>query len=187
MALKDLEPHELVLLILDHAGGSLSGKTLLQKRAYFLSELSDLNLDYRAHYYGPYSPALEGGLGRAKALGFVDERTLGFGVPNRVGLEMRRYDYSLTDDGKEVVGLLKQQYSRETQQLQSILGRISEAGDGDYMSLSVAAKIHHILKRQGVAMTVEEIQKAARDLGWQIGEDSTSGAISFLQELGLLK
>jgi uncharacterized protein YwgA len=85
-----LTADKLAMLIIDAAGGTLEGKTLLQKRAYFLSELLNFDLDYHAHYFGPYSPQLENGIGRAKSLGFIEEKTLGFGISDSVGFEVRR-------------------------------------------------------------------------------------------------
>jgi len=35
--------------------GDMRGKTLLQKRVYFLSVMLGIEMGYEAHYYGPYS------------------------------------------------------------------------------------------------------------------------------------
>lgn len=175
---------KLVLLIIDEAGGSLKGKTLLQKRGYFLSRLLGMDLGYRPHYYGPYSPELEDALNRAKALGFVEERTLAFGVGDDVGFEVRRYDFTLTDDGTEIVKFLREQNPAECDMIHQCLRRLAEAGDtGDYMLLSVAAKTHYILSERQAAMTASEIRSAAKELGWNIDLKSTEKAVSFLEAL----
>lgn len=179
---------KLVLLIVDAEGGGLRGKTLLQKRAYFLSNLLGTDLGYRPHFYGPYSPELEDGLARAKALGFIEEQTLGFGMADEVGFEVRRYDYTITDDGKEIVKYLKDQYPDDCKKIQRCLKRLSEAGDtGDYVSLSIAAKTYHILTERNVSMAMTEIRDAAKELGWNITPDSIDKAVSFLEKMGLVE
>ncbi len=75
-----MEAYQIVLLAVDHSGEKLRGKTLLQKRVFFISKKLNLDLGYKAHYYGPYSPLIENGVAQAKALGFLEERNLGFGV-----------------------------------------------------------------------------------------------------------
>lgn len=53
-------------------GGTLIGKTRLQKTAYFLEELcDDSDLDFDYHYYGPYSEELSIGIADAQALGYI--------------------------------------------------------------------------------------------------------------------
>jgi len=97
-----MTPERIILLIIDKNDGLIRGKTLLQKRAYFLSILLDLDLGYRPHYYGPYSPIIQGTLDKLKATGFVEERMQGFEALSIFPFESRRFDYALTDDGKKV-------------------------------------------------------------------------------------
>lgn len=181
-------PDKLALLIVEAAGGRLSGKTLLQKRAYFLSKMLGIDLDYGPHYYGPYSSSMEDGLARLKALGFIEERTLGFGVADQVGFEVRRYDYALTEDGTRIVESLRKRYPDAYKKVHDCLGRLAEAGDtGDYLSLSIAAKTYHILASRGASMTNEEILSTASQLGWNIARDSLDRAVSFLEKMELVK
>ena len=56
-----MKAENLILLILAQENGRLSGKTLLQKQAYFVSELLGFNLGFKPHYYGPYSEEIETG------------------------------------------------------------------------------------------------------------------------------
>ena len=182
-----LTADQLVLLILDAAGGSVRGKTLLQKRAYFLAQLLHLDLSYRAHYYGPYSPEIESALSQNKGLGFVVEATSGFGMEDAIGFEVRRYDYRLTDDGRKVVAYLKEAYPKESAGVAVCLTRLVDAGDdSNYVSLSIAAKVHHILSEGQVSMTPDEIQGAAQQLGWKIMPHAINLAAMFLDKLGLV-
>lgn len=178
---------KMVLVIIDHAGGTLRGKTLLQKRGYFLSILLQLELGFKAHYYGPFSPYIESGLAKAKALGFVQERALGFGGSDKIGFEVRRYDYALTDDGKEILSLLERKDRDEVGRIRNQLDVLKDAGDvGNYMDLSIAAKICHVLSKQISAMTPEDISNAAENLGWDIDRGAANRGIEFLQNLNLV-
>ncbi len=183
-----MEAHQIVLLIVDGNGGKLRGKTLLQKRGYFISKSLKLDLGYKAHYYGPYSPVVEDGIAQAKALGFLEERTLGFGVADSVGFEVRRYDYSLTEDGKEIIKGLEARFSKDVKKIRDALQSLKAAGDsGDYVSLSIAAKSLHILSEKGGIMGLSEIKKAASGLGWSISEDEIDKASDFLVQLGVVQ
>ena len=47
---------DLILLVIgSEEENGLRGRTLLQKKIYFLSELKGVNHGFRPHYYGPYS------------------------------------------------------------------------------------------------------------------------------------
>jgi uncharacterized protein YwgA len=177
----------LILLILAQESGRLSGKTLLQKRAYFVSEILDFHLDFRPHYYGPYSDVIDNGIAQCKALGFVQEQTQGFGIVNN-GFEVMRYDYSLTGDGEKVVEFLKQENSEECARVSDCLTTLAKAGDfSDYVMLSFAAKTFLILKNTNAPMMGEEIRNAAGRLNWKISPESLQKAIDFLKNADLIK
>jgi len=182
-----LSPEELILMILDIAGGRMAGKTLLQKRAFFVCRTLGLSGVFRAHYYGPFSPAIDHAIGRAKAVGFIQEEMQGFGKVDRVGFEWRRYDYSLTTDGRKVLAEIKKQAPRQFTQIQECLRRMEEAGDnGDYVSLSIAAKTYFIVTQNHPAASVQEIQSAANKLGWSIQPQEADKATMFLKKMNLL-
>ena len=176
----------LVLLILDHQKGRLSGKTLLQKRSYFVSEILGLQVGFRPHFYGPYSEEIESAVSQCKSLGFVEEQTQGFGIVNN-GFEVRRYDYSLTDDGRQVVEFLKKQSPEESKRVSECLTSLAEAGDNsDYLTLSIAAKTFLILKQSNAPMKVEGIQKAAEKLKWELPPTAVQKAVDFLKNAHLV-
>ena len=182
-----IQPYEMVLLLLDASGGSIRGKTLLQKRGYFVATQLGWNLGYRAHYYGPYSPPLEDGLLKANALQFINDEKHDLGVDN-VGFEVRRYDYRLNEDGKIIVEELKKEYPEQSSMIQDAVRRMEEAGDtGDYMSLSIAAKTHHLLSNSDKPLTREEIRAKASKFGWNMNEDQIENAVSFLGKMGLVE
>jgi|SRR5581483_8332467 len=182
-----LSAEYLILLTIDNNGGQLSSKTLLQKRTYFLSVLLDFDMSFKAHFYGPFSPEIESCLTQLKTLGFIEERPIKFGIADTVGFEYRRYDYELTDDGEEIVASLNKTYPREVKRVNAVLDKLKEAGDtGDYVSLSIAAKINHILRMGEREMGFNEIKGAAKKLGWSIGDQEIEKAASFLKNLKLV-
>lgn len=87
--LNDYTVRDFVLLGYKALGGSIRGKTMLQKRMYFLSVFLDADLGYGPHYYGPYSSAVAAANLDLKSLGFLDESSAGWGVDHR-GFEIAR-------------------------------------------------------------------------------------------------
>lgn len=183
-----IQPDEFVMLVIAASGGQIHGKTLLQKRCYFLAHFMQYDLGYRAHYYGPYSPEVDDALGRVKALGFVDEHSEGFGIMNAVGFEVRRYDYRINNDGSIIAEDLKNKYPAEWSQIQDYLQRMKNAGDdGNYVSLSIAAKVHYVLSTRKEPMTPAKIKEVAQHLGWEIDDDMICKATAFLKNLNLVE
>lgn len=177
---------EIFLLMLEAAGGKMAGKTLIQKRAYFLNEFLKLGLHFKPHYYGPYSPDLDDAIGKAKVLGFVQESAVNFGPDMNTGFEVRRFDYVLTPDGKVVAAVLKKQYQQEWERLTETLGKIREADKNDYVALSLAAKTFYILSTSGRTLTVPDIAAEAKCIGWQVSERDIERATELLLKLGLV-
>jgi uncharacterized protein YwgA len=175
---------QFILSLIRAFGGKVQGRTLLQKRGYFVSLLTGLsaNLGYQAHFYGPYSASLDGTLTQMKNLGFIEEGTTGFGVVSG-GFEMRRYDYSLTEDGEKVLQPFSQ--SAEYRTIEAAVRKIQAAGDPDYVELSIAAKAFFILQKQQKGMTAAELLKEATKFNWNIPEHSLGRAVAFLTRVGL--
>ncbi len=175
---------QFMIALLHGFDGSTPGRTLLQKRAYFVSLLSgiDPGLDFGAHFYGPFSPIVEGAVTQLKDMGFVQEQTNEFGVTSD-GFEMRRYDYRLTAQGNQILPRLEgiPEFDRVVESAK----RIKNAGDPDYVELSIAAKAFFILSKQNRPMSVSEITKEATKFNWTIGEQQVKKSVDFLQALGL--
>lgn len=180
-----MKPTDFLLCLIDASGGTIEGRTLLQKRAFFVTELvgEDFGLKFDAHYYGPYSATVEGTTTQLKNLGFVQESSTGFGILSD-GFEVRRYDCTLTNDGKSLVREL-----RETPEYKSISHAIRvmmAAGDPNYMELSIAAKAYFLLKKkEGAGTSVAELIKQAEKYSWNISPESVKRGIGFLTSIGL--
>lgn len=175
---------QFVLAVLDASGGHLQGRTLLQKKGYFVSLLSgvDPGLAYDAHYYGPYSTVVDTCVARLKNLAFIGEESTGFGIYND-GFELRRFDYTITSDGKKLLSTLRA--SPEYKRIDSAVKKIREAGDPGYFELSIAAKAYFILDRKDKPMSNSEIRREAEKFNWNIQQRSLEKAVEFLQKVEL--
>jgi DNA-binding PadR family transcriptional regulator len=106
---------------------------------------------------------------------------------NRSGFEVRRHDYALTDDGSQIVEAIKRNEPEAYQNIRDAVQRIRGAGDPDYLELSIAAKTYLILKRKGRPLTADEVRSAARELNWEITEQSIQKAVGLLEKLGFVQ
>lgn len=177
---------DIVLAIIAEEGGSIKGKTLLQKKAYFLGLMLGENFGHRPHYYGPYSPAVESALGDLRGLGFVEERCLGLGMIDQYGFEGKRYDYILTEDGKKVANRVKQRNRSDYEKIKKIMDKLKDAGDPDSSTLSIAAKVMHILNKKDKSLSGNEIIKEARRFDWKIPDSVLKDAVNFLENMELV-
>lgn len=180
-----MKPTDFLLCLIDASGGKVQGRTLLQKRAFFVTELigDDFGLRFDAHYYGPYSATVEGTTTQLKNLGFLQESSTGFGAV-KDGFEIRRYNYSLTSDGELILKALRD--SPEYKSIKTATTRVLSAGDPNYVELSIAAKAYFLLKRkEGGKMTISELVVQAGRYNWSISPESVDKAVHFLSSVGL--
>lgn len=178
---------DVLLLVVKEAGeDGLQGRTLLQKKVYFLSELMDVDLGFSAHYYGPYSGLVAGNLASLVNHGFLDEVTEVFETTpprNRFG-EKNRYTYRLTDDAKELWSDIEN--DPEFLEWKEKLDRINAHEIAhDFDRLSIAAKVHYILDWRGESK-IGEVERVAEEYGWRVEKEDIESVLSFLTELGLI-
>lgn len=183
-----MNAYDFVHLAFLAVGGEIHGKTLLQKRIYFLGVLTDSldDLGYRAHYYGPYSDDVANAVGRLTALGFVDRNVVGGGAANEFGGEVARHDYRLNDDGQTIARRKASQHGEFMTKLRAAADKLKAAGECDYMKLSVAAKTHYMLKSKDRA-TMSELVRVAKRFGWVVNEQQIQKAGEYLGQLGLVQ
>lgn len=180
-----MKPTDFLLCLIDVFEESIEGRTLLQKRAYFVAELTgeDFGLKFDAHFYGPFSQTVEGTATQLTNLGFLKESSTGFGIVND-GFEVRRYDYTLTEDGKSIVKKLRG--TPDYKKISDASRRILNAGNPTYMELSIAAKAYFLLKRkEGKGMSRTDLIKEAEKYSWSISPGSVKRAIDFLKAVDL--
>ncbi len=186
---------ELLVLSMHYCDRSMKGKTLLQKRLYFidtylkilLEEENLPSLNFIPYYYGPYSPLLNEDLLFLIEGGFISETSTKRENIDRQGNPRIRYDFVLTDKGEAKAKEFKDKYSSFHEALEAICHLlISKAGD-DYQLLSWAAKTHFLLSRTDKPMIIENIKKEAQEkVHWNITEDQIAKAIKLLTEFKLV-
>jgi uncharacterized protein YwgA len=181
-----MNPTTFLISLLDASGGAIQGRTLLQKRAYFVTLLTDVQVDlgFDAHFYGPYSSVVDNTVTQLKNLSFVQELSTAYGV-DHTGFEMKRYDYKLTPDGQEIVGKLRE--TSEYKKIKNAINKLATAGNPSYMELSMAAKAFFILKKRKEGMSKKELISEAQKFNWNIPPASLESAVSFLEKLDVLQ
>ncbi len=178
---------DVILLVVKEAGkNGLQGRTLLQKKIYFLSKLMKVDLGFTAHYYGPYSGLVAGKLTSLVNHGFLKEVTETFETTppqNRFG-EKHRYTYFLTDEAEELWTDIENnpEYSEWKEKLDRINGH--EIAH-DFDKLSIAAKVYYIVDWREKS-TIEEVKQVAKEYNWNVTEKEIESVLSFLEELDLV-
>ncbi|MEW6203543.1 MAG: hypothetical protein AB1546_16330, partial [bacterium] len=163
-----MRTRHLILLLLNDSGGKIDSKTKLQKEMYFVSLLLNKDLNFKAHYYGPYSLKVEQGLDELIGAGFIGVTRDIWGIENRYGFELKRYSFHLTKSGEMLAGILTKMNSDENQKIKEFVEKLNEMGNPDYISLSIAAKAFFILNREEENLTRDQIIKKSKKFGWAI-------------------
>ena len=182
----------LILAIVGYSENStVPGRTLLQKTVYFVNEKLKDKIDFSPHYYGPYSEAVAQATDSLVAVGLLTETMEKFPPSDpSANFDARRFTYELSHAGREVLRELEKDVNKGyferikacVEEMQQLAGM-----DMDYKYLSVAAKMHHILKRRQKSITASEISREAEVLGWVLSDQDIEGVKGFLQKLGLTK
>lgn len=177
-----MNPKDLLVIMLFHSGGRLSGKTLIQKQAYFLDKYLGLGLSFVPHYYGPYSPELDAAFGQCRALDFVKQTFEEYGK-NEEGFEVRRFDFELTADGQEVADLLRRSNPELFSAIGSVLEGIRASGGTDHGRLANAAKTDFVVSQQDVSRKSDQVSEAAGTYGWALTEMAAAAGLDMLKLL----
>ncbi len=181
----------ILLVIKSEKDAKLWGRTLLQKKIYFLSVMMEHDLGFTAHYYGPYSSYVAGHLDSLVNYGILTETSVPLlsNPPEQSPLgEIRKhiYIYSLMPDAfKEVWEVTKKKpgFDEWKQKLKAINDDKSIAGDSN--KLSIAAKIYYIVDWEG-EKTAKEVLQTAKEYGWSFTLEDIKNVLSFLTGLGLV-
>ncbi len=177
---------DLILLVIgSEEENGLRGRTLLQKKIYFLSELKGVDHGFRPHYYGPYSSLVTENLDILVSARFLKEVTETFSTDRNIFGEIRRHTYSLTPDGDIIMDEIRKEagYTDWKQRLDTLN---SHSLASDFNTLSIAAKVYYIVNRQG-RTTTEQIQEVAKEYDWDIDDSRIEDVRSFLEDLSLIK
>lgn len=180
-----LSARAILLIAMQAMGGRVQGRTLLQKRIYFLGELLGEDLGFRSHFYGPYSSVIHGEAVQATTLGLLHESsTSGSTMPGETG----RVDYMLTKNGADTARRLSMMRQEEAEKIQEAVNRIMEScGALDGASLSIAAKVHYILtRRTEEPLNLDQIREEAQKLNWEVAPEKITAGAESLVALGLV-
>lgn len=184
-----MEPYDFVQLVLLAVRGKIKGKTKLQKTVYLLGLMTGCSEDigFRPHFYGPYSDDVADAMNRLRAIGAVDETVRGGGAVDKSGFEVCRYDFCLNDEGRELAQQTANRHQQIWKDLLTAARTLKEAGDLDYMKLSIAAKTYFMLGEKKGPASRAELAKLARGFGWQVTPDQIHDAAKYLGKLGLVE
>jgi hypothetical protein len=180
-----LELLDTTLLTMRAANNKIEGRTAIQKLIYFESIFKVVDIKYRPYYYGPYSSDLTGIIETAVALKFIKEdiNVLPADIPDSI--EMKKYGYTLTDDGIELAKQLVKEHQPEYQKIKRVVDICKDNTGLDVNTLSYAAKIHYILHTKKKPMTMYEITDTANSFGWKLSLRQANRAKHLLKALGL--
>jgi uncharacterized protein YwgA len=165
--------------------GDMRGKTLLQKRVYFLSVMLGIDMGYEAHYYGPYSEKVATLNSELKSFGYVSESSSAWGYDQR-GFEMARHDFKLTEMGARLAERKTEAQSKLWERIQNAAAVVRKAGDLDYMELSIAAKSYYVLNKLNGKATLSDIAAMIPKFGWSVNEKQLEKATDFLAKANLI-
>jgi len=173
-----MDARDFVAMTLLASGGHVQGKTKLQKLVYFVGVLTDSleELGYRPHFYGPYSDDVAYAITQLKAIGALDQVVSEWG-----------YHFTLNDPGKAYAAGVSQRCSDLWRRVQKAVQAYNEAGDKDYMALSIAAKTYFLLGHKKAPATDEELTQLASQFGWTVSVDQVRQAAEYLSRLHLIE
>ena len=116
--------------------------------------------------------------------GFLNQVTETFTTDRNILGEIRRHTYHLTPDGETIVREIRKQ--SECDSWQQALDKLnSQSSANDFNTLSIAAKVHYIVK-QKAGVTRKQIRETAEDYGWDIDGSDIKSVLSFLENLKLI-
>ena len=183
-----LDTDDLVLAVVDASDGHrIQGRTVLQKLAYFVSEIMAVDAGYRPHYYGPYSEVIaattEGQVSRA----LLDENIEVFDGLGFAGHDFprKRYTYELTERGKAALKWRRDQAGDEFKQAEALVQKLM-ASNPDYRVLSYAAKLWLILQQSGGKTTFGAASQAAKEYGWSMSKQDMQAGVKLLADVDLV-
>lgn len=155
-------------------------RTVIQKLCYFLKVKGIIDVEFRPHYYGPYSDDVQESLSSLVGLEFIDEE-----LERSSSSQWRRYTYTTTEDGKKILEKLNK--SPEYNKAKEIIEKCKKISDFDLYVLAAAAKVYYILERKGKEMYESQIYEEAERLGWEINNRSKEKVIYLLEALDLAR
>ncbi len=184
-----MDKNDAVLAIIGAVGGQLHGRTTAQKLAYFGAWEGLLETSFKPHYYGPYSDGVANALTSLVSLGYVRESVTVYGEQTdpwlaQVSGDVKGYSYELTEDGQALLEQIKKESPDEWERLRSLITQVGKTTNLNPGSLSIAAKIHYVLKRLGrEQVSVDELIEEAHKYDWNLEENQITDAARLLSSI----
>ena len=178
-----LTVREVVLLVVDAAGGKLETRTTVQKRTYFAGLAIDENLGHHAHYYGPYSRPVESALVNSAFAGDLAESVES--LHSWSGADVRKFNNSLSYQGRAEVARIRLEQPTLSANIDNIVERLGKLVPGwAQHPLSLAAKVDYIASQEGGEVSASTIPGLARGFGWNVSPDDVEQSVAVLVGLG---
>jgi uncharacterized protein len=179
--------YDFVHLVIHASGGNIQGRTKLQKIIYFVGALTGSldELGYRPHYYGPYSAEVSGAVQELRDLKFLAQTESGVYAIDGQGFEIVRYDYVLTEEGKEVAEEKKAKYPSEWTAILKAVEKVNSANVQDYVRLAIASKAFLLTKQAGKVLSPDALRAKTSEKGWGVTPEQYKEALKFLDDVGL--
>ncbi len=180
----------ILLVIKGEKDDKLQGRTLLQKKIYFLSVMMEHDLGFTAHYYGPYSSYVAGHLDSLVNYGILKETLKPFpSNPQEQSpfgeIRKHTYIYSLIPNAFKKVWKVTEKKPGFNEWKQKLKAINNQSIARDSNRLSIAAKIHYIVDWEG-EKNAEEVLQTAKEYGWDFTLKDIKNVLSFLTELKLV-
>jgi uncharacterized protein len=178
----------IIILIANETRGRIVGRTLLQKKLFFLNEKIKETIRFVPHYYGPYSREISETIDSLVSAGIIRERAESFPQFETPWGDSTRYSYDFPNDLREtIISLVTKKIGQiKYDEICKTIKQINERPEAyDYRALSIAAKVLQILKQKS-SLRVDDFPKEAKNLGWKLAVSDVKKAAHFLQGLGLI-
>ena len=158
-------------------GGTIKGRTVVQKLAYFAN--LRLNVDgvrYRDYYYGPFSREVAIALDNLVSSLFVRETVR--------STPIEHYTYELTRDGEDLAGKIVRESPAEHNAIKSVVDTCRKRCSLRARPMSCAAKVHFILDTDPeCGASARGIKGMAQDFGWNMTDQEIEHGMALLGEL----
>lgn len=176
-----MQATEFLLSVLGSSSAPVDGRTAIQKIAYFSSIKTGVDLGYKPHFYGPYSPVVSGLLENLVAMGFIEERA------RLTTRDRTMYSYSLTDDGVRLFDDIRKREISKFAVIRRVVNRCERIAGNSINVLSWAAKVYFLLSQKGREISYKEAEEAGRRFGWVLSRKEIGSGRRLLVGLGLVR
>lgn len=178
---EDITKVAAMILTINAAGGSIKGRTTLQKWLYFISVKTGLKFGFIPHFYGPYSEDISSLVNALIASDFLQE------TGKITGYSRIMYTYALTEDGRRIAKDLRKKHKQLYKTLKEVVDTCSNVAGNSTSILSWAAKIYYLLQKQGSEITYSKLRSESRSLGWSLSKEEVDSGAKLLAALKLAR